>query len=983
MRFFAIFFVFCGMFFVSCNRVADTSISSQPPAVSCPDLDIRLDSLYNRLAAEEPLDQLSQELTQARTDLRYCTDSARVEQFSRIADLLRVQGNGLLKQEEPVKSRPYFFEALEIRRNTIEDPHDWEILRLYFNLGVTFQGESDYENALVYLDSANVMLEDHSVLSSFLCKLKQGEIYLDLGEVNMAYSQLEVALPNVPQWEDYKEYRMDFFWALAYCYRQLDQLSKGLQVLETGINENKAGTDDPHLADLYLVAGNIWQDSMDRAEEKTGPYEAAVKNTSKALELYARQKLNSGMTIAAANLGELHRRGGELENALHVLTHTLDSLQGNGNQADQYAQLFINRGEVHYGRGDLNRAMTDYDSALHRLIPVYRAGGPLPSLNAGTSNPEYLMVLYGDIAQIHIERFNRGENAEKNLQAAVALYDSLFSLVHISRGEFTSDEAKLRLAEKSQDVLRKAVWGYTELYRLTNDIDHLKHAFRIAEQSQAFVLLEAARLKSASNSLPPRVRRQELDLLAQKNQIEADLIKHAGNDSLLQLGREEKLENFEGIRKFQETLKKNYPNYFALKYQGADLSVADVQKTVLEKKQGLVEYFFQDSVMHIFCITQQSFDFKSIPIHRDSLNTLVGSFTDLLKYSGKIDTSREKEICRKGYDLYRLLILPVENLLPERVVIIPSGILTNLPFETLLTVREEKSLKHHISRENFLLFKHSISYCFSANLLSLMKSFKRENGLKKGLAVFATAFHPDLSQNRDQNLLGGLKKALPYLAHLGLNQNKEVKALSEKIEDVEVYPESLATKEQFLKACQQYSILHVPTHGILNEEDPGLSFIAFTQKEDTLDIGQVLFLKDLYSQSWNLDFAFFSACQTASGRYAAGEGNLSMARGLAYAGVKSFITTLWNVPTEAKAVIAPDFYDRFLNQSKPKDVALAEAKRKAAKTYVHPNDWASIILIGPAGNPEKPGIPAQIWIAGGVIFGLAGWRLRRRKAGNS
>ena len=116
--------------------------------------------------------------------------------------------------------------------------------------------------------------------------------------------------------------------------------------------------------------------------------------------------------------------------------------------------------------------------------------------------------------------------------------------------------------------------------------------------------------------------------------------------------------------------------------------------------------------------------------------------------------------------------------------------------------------------------------------------------------------------------------------------------------------------------------------------------------EGQINLSELLFVKDLYAQHWQgLDLIFLSACQTASGRFMEGEGNISLARGMAYAGVRSLATTLWNVPTAAKSKIAPAFYTHFLQESQPKDVALAEAKRSVARQY-HPKDWAGIILIG-------------------------------------
>ena len=44
----------------------------------------------------------------------------------------------------------------------------------------------------------------------------------------------------------------------------------------------------------------------------------------------------------------------------------------------------------------------------------------------------------------------------------------------------------------------------------------------------------------------------------------------------------------------------------------------------------------------------------------------------------------------------------------------------------------------------------------------------------------------------------------------------------------------------FLEVCQGHSIVHVATHGVLNESFPDFSFIAFSQNSDALNLSELL-----------------------------------------------------------------------------------------------------------------------------------------------
>ncbi|MBI3463310.1 MAG: CHAT domain-containing protein [Planctomycetes bacterium] len=146
---------------------------------------------------------------------------------------------------------------------------------------------------------------------------------------------------------------------------------------------------------------------------------------------------------------------------------------------------------------------------------------------------------------------------------------------------------------------------------------------------------------------------------------------------------------------------------------------------------------------------------------------------------------------------------------------------------------------------------------------------------------------------------------------------------------------------------------------------------------------------------WRLDadLVTLSACQTALGRHAGGEGYLGFSQALLLAGARSLVLSLWKVDDTATALLMIRFYQNLLGKRDGLKVpmtkadALAEAKRwlrglrleevdqlvkkynlspaeragigktagprrdtvPGAHPYEHPYSWSAFILIG---DPE-------------------------------
>jgi len=189
-----------------------------------------------------------------------------------------------------------------------------------------------------------------------------------------------------------------------------------------------------------------------------------------------------------------------------------------------------------------------------------------------------------------------------------------------------------------------------------------------------------------------------------------------------------------------------------------------------------------------------------------------------------------------------------------------------------------------------------------------------------------------------------------------------------------------------------YQIIHLATHGKVNIQYPDYSYLAFQEVKDSLE-NELLYIKDIYGLQLKADLVVLSACETANGTLAEGEGIVNLARGFTYAGASAVVSTLWKISDIATANLMEEFY-RGLKNGQPKDIAMAKAKNHFLETtssqFAHPFYWAAFVLIGdsaPISLPQSSqiisytnvlwsGIGALIFLllVGATKYGWTHWR---------
>ena len=278
-------------------------------------------------------------------------------------------------------------------------------------------------------------------------------------------------------------------------------------------------------------------------------------------------------------------------------------------------------------------------------------------------------------------------------------------------------------------------------------------------------------------------------------------------------------------------------------------------------------------------------------------------------------------------ELYQLLIEPIADLLPldptSRIIFIPHESLFLVPFAALQD-----------SSGNYLIEKHTILTAPSIQVLSLTKK-QQQLSSGKGALVVGNPTMPSVSFNT--NHPPEKLESLPY-------SETEAIAIAQLL-NAEPLTGDKATKVAVLQQIERARIVHLATHGILDDVE-GLGVPGFIALAPSNGDSGLLTANEIFNLRLNAELVVLSACNTGRGRIT-GDGVIGLSRSFIAAGVPSVVVSLWSVTDESTADLMAEFYRQM--QLTP-DIAQALRKAMLVTLVKHPNpvDWAAFTLIGEA-----------------------------------
>jgi len=195
---------------------------------------------------------------------------------------------------------------------------------------------------------------------------------------------------------------------------------------------------------------------------------------------------------------------------------------------------------------------------------------------------------------------------------------------------------------------------------------------------------------------------------------------------------------------------------------------------------------------------------------------------------------------------------------------------------------------------------------------------------------------------------------------------------------VQVRQGESATEQRFKHAAlNEYAIVHVAAHAVVDDLHPDLSGIALAAGKGEDGLLQVREIVDLDLTGRTV---ILSACRSASGTTLEGEGVLSLARAFFVAGAQAVVANLWPVRDDEAAAFSADLY-RYIGEGEDVASALALARRDRVDAGDSTEAWAGTVLFGngrvrPFGGQaqEAPWSWLHLVFIAGILAVYAGFR---------
>ena len=840
--------------------------------------------------------------------------------------------------------------ALAINLKHKGDKHP-EVGRVYNNLSLVYSERGDYDKALEYV-------------------FKALEIYIDLlGEEH--------------------DFIGGIYNNISITYSQKEQYDKSLEYLlkALSIRIKMLGEEHSDVAKIYNNLGNCYVQFND--------FEKAIIYQEKALAIQTKVlgKDHPECAYSFDAIGDVFSKLGDYKKSIENYNNALNiRLQKYGKNHLISAKSYNSIAKMNMDFGKYKEALRNVQSSIISLIPAFDNSNHFtnPILKDIINEQELFnsLVLKAEILTKYYS--DQTENI-KDLEFAVITYSLVFELANKLRISYKAEGSKLFFTQQISEIYNQAIRSTLELYNKTKKEKYRKLAFIFSEQNKIGVLWEslaesnAKKFSGISDSLLKNEKNLRIDLVYYNTELNKEKRKEEENQDSSKIKKYEdkffdlNLEHQDLLSSFE----KNHPDYYQLKYNTKVVDLKTVQSK-LDGNEVLIEYVLSDTTLLTFVIDSDEFNVlstsidsifhKNIGIIKQSLNSF---------YFMKDSLDNYKNFLNASSNLYSKLIEPVENIIQKKkLIIIPDGALGYIPFEILLTENVENE-EIRFNDLPYLIKEHVISYNYSATIYNYLLN-REKNSVDKTVLALSPSF--ESNKSFEDRFLADLQSRGEFSELKGA---KEETIMINEMFGGDLYRDSTATESLFKEIAHNYKILHIATHGVINDENPMLSKLLFYQGNDTTEDG-LLNVSELFNMELNAELAVLSACNTGYGKLYKGEGIISLARGFLYAGVPSIVMSLWKVSDKRTAKLMEKFYEN-LQGGMDKDEALRKAKldylANSNEILSNPYFWAAFVNIG-NNEPIDFEESTYYWwflvlLAGLIAFGFYYVRIVKQKTTSS
>jgi CHAT domain-containing protein/Fe2+ or Zn2+ uptake regulation protein len=455
-------------------------------------------------------------------------------------------------------------------------------------------------------------------------------------------------------------------------------------------------------------------------------------------------------------------------------------------------------------------------------------------------------------------------------------------------------ETALKLAQYNQffDIAYQWQWQLGRLYNNTGN-----RMAAIASYTEAVKTLEYLRKNlvilnpegqfSFRDEVEP-IYRQLVDLLLQSEPSQENLQQAIKQIDALQLAE---IENF----------------------LGCDLSKLVVINKVPDPKAAIIYPIVLDQRLAVILqLPEKVLEYHEIAIDKNQVHNAIAELKEYLNAPNRRD-----EVIQKAQIFYQWIFKPIEPTISSRkdietLVFVLDGDLRNIP----MTILHDG--------QKYLFEKYPTAVAPQLEIFA-------PKPLEKSLKLFIGGV------GQPQTIEGIFYERIRYFDQ-ELNQIKTQASASETLVNDNF---TLANIQQQLES-ENFSAIHIKTHGVFSSEPDGTFIVAYNQLVKGKDLANII-QSNRQSESQTIELLVLSACYTAQGDNRA---ILGLAGIAVRAGARSTISTLWEARDAANTELMAKFYQELSKPNMTRAKALQLSQKSLFEQYKAPNVWAPYVLVG-------------------------------------
>lgn len=715
-------------------------------------------------------------------------------------------------------------------------------------------------------------------------------------------------------------------------------------------------------------------DSIGQVYAELYQTELSQRNYSEALRLARLNKDHAVEAQVQLNLAVLNSKSGDFARAMEYAQRAVNSSsKGNDEKAVALslgflAQMELKNGQLEKGRSDLERSLSlfrqnnDTPSEIKTLCVLSELNLSAKQVSLAKEQAESALKLAGDLwrsATTEVQRLRantlrwscwialaRAQRASQQLEDARKSY---LRAVSAQVGDWwmvyaATESSAIGFAEERQAP-------YRELVDLFVDLGQIEEAYNAYQYARVRTLpgLIRSRRRLAGFRSDGDTDNKSSALYASIVALRTKLLSPTLNkDQRENLERELfEVEDDLAEKRFQAELK-NPKRRMVF----SSPATAEQLKNQLGDGESVIEFCLGEKRSFVWMISRATVGFEILPGRteiegkvRQYLNDLSTPPTNLHL---QLRVTKQRAMAE---DLFTLLFGKLVSQLRDesKLIVIPDGLLNYVPYESL------------VHNDRYLIEDHQISYLPSASLIELLRQTAKSTPDRDGqldlLAFGDPVFQPQSKISLTRKLTSNRSQMGPQVWDWDRTRLSRLPRTRDEVE----YIASLIPKERtrlYLgkdsteKAFKQeplnrYRWIHLATHSLINERNPGRSAVVLALDGNNDEDG-FLSATEIAELDLNCDLVILSACDTGRGQLSSGEGIIGLSRSFFIAGARSVIVSQWAVSDISTAQLMKDLYQQLVDGS-AKPAALREAKLRmihGGSETRHPYYWAPFIVIG-------------------------------------